>query len=65
MLKNIFAKIRNFFAPRIPFGCKICMAISLVCLIIHVLATKIPAFADFITYSIGTCVRFTLAKLTA
>ena len=64
-LKNIFSRIRSFFAPRIPLGGKICILISFLCLIIHIISINVPAFADAVTYSIGSFVRFTLAKLTA
>lgn len=62
--KEILIKIKNYLSPRVPIWCKICIGVALFSLIIHIATLNIPAFADLVSNTIGTAVRFLLAKLT-
>lgn len=63
-VKDKLTKIKDYLSPRVPLGCKVCIVLAVVCLVIHVISIISPTFADLITYTVGAATRFILAKLT-
>ena len=62
--KEKLNKVLSYLAPRVPIWCRICAGIAVFSLIVHLISLNSPAFADFISQTLGTAVRFVLAKLT-
>lgn len=58
-------RIKGYLSPRVPLWCRICIGVSVFSFIIHILSVISSKFADLISSTLGSLVRFILAKITA